>query len=247
MKAITLSLALFSISCLIALAWILGTPAPTDPRVARLETDLKEARQTISQLRRELAEKPAPAPARTMTSAPSIDAPSAAGSPVNGSPTATPVVAGNNLGSGSALYSIAQPPLELAGNALGTAARVEVIEFKPSETVDTTKTTTGRSVSVKPSESGNEKRANGEEKDETVAILKPISAKEVTGECETTGATEQSAREAQGLASLAEEMHRAFLKAAGETEPATTSVNAGSANVGESAQNRAESAKGVTP
>lgn len=92
MKAITISLALLSISCTIALAWILGTPAPTDPRVARLETDLKEARQTISQLRRELAEKPVPAPARTMTLAPSIDTPSAGGSPVNGSPTATPVV-----------------------------------------------------------------------------------------------------------------------------------------------------------
>ncbi len=91
MKAIIFSLALFSISCLIALAWILGTPAQIDPRLARLEADLKEARQTISQLRRELAEKPAPAPARTITSAPSIEAPSAAGSPVNGSPTATPV------------------------------------------------------------------------------------------------------------------------------------------------------------
>lgn len=91
MKAIILSLALFSISCLIALAWILGTPAQIDPRIARLEADLKEARQTISQLRRELAEKPAPSSARTMAPAPTLDFPSAAGSPVNGSPTATPI------------------------------------------------------------------------------------------------------------------------------------------------------------
>jgi hypothetical protein len=90
MKAIILLLALFSISCLIALAWILGTPAQIDPRIARLETDLKEARQTISLLRRELAEKPAPSPARTIASAPTIDSPTAAGSPANDSPTATP-------------------------------------------------------------------------------------------------------------------------------------------------------------
>jgi hypothetical protein len=91
MKAITISLAFLSISCIIALAWVLGMPAPIDPRVARLETDLKEARQTISQLRRELAEKPAPSSLRTMTSAPTIDAPSAAGSAANASPTATPI------------------------------------------------------------------------------------------------------------------------------------------------------------
>lgn len=62
MKALTISLALFSIGCIIALAWVLGTPAPTDPRVARLEADLKEARQTIAQLRRDLAAKPVATP-----------------------------------------------------------------------------------------------------------------------------------------------------------------------------------------
>ena len=91
MKAITISLALLSVSCIIALAWLLGTPAPLDPRVARLETDLKEARQTISQLRRELAEKPAPAPVQTVVASPTIDAQSGTGSPANGIPTATPV------------------------------------------------------------------------------------------------------------------------------------------------------------
>lgn len=91
MKAITISLALLSISCIIALAWILGTPAPIDPRVARLEADLKEARQTISQLRRELAEKPAPASLPTTASKPTIDAASGADPAPNGSPTATPL------------------------------------------------------------------------------------------------------------------------------------------------------------
>lgn len=91
MKAITFALALFSISCLIALAWILGTPAQIDPRLARLEADLKEARQTISQLRRESMERSTLPLAPKIAAAPRIDASGGVGSPVNGSPTATPV------------------------------------------------------------------------------------------------------------------------------------------------------------
>lgn len=70
MKALAISLAFVSIGCIVALAWVLGTPAPIDPRVARLEADLKEARQTIAQLRRDLAEraKSLPSPS-TVTSA----------------------------------------------------------------------------------------------------------------------------------------------------------------------------------
>jgi hypothetical protein len=90
MKVITISLALLCISCIIALAWVLGTPAPVDPRMARLEADLKEARQTITQLRRELAEKAA-LPAPTASASPKIDIASADGSAPNGSPTATPL------------------------------------------------------------------------------------------------------------------------------------------------------------
>lgn len=73
MKALTIALAVTNIASIIALAWILGTPAPDDPRLARLETDLKEARQTISQLRRDLANRPvSSAPAPTPTASPKI-------------------------------------------------------------------------------------------------------------------------------------------------------------------------------
>jgi len=70
MKALTLSLAVLCISSIVALAWVLGKPAPNDPRVARLEADLKDARLTIAQLRRELENKPVslPAPARADSS-----------------------------------------------------------------------------------------------------------------------------------------------------------------------------------
>lgn len=57
MKALTISLALLLVGCILALAWVLGTPAPADPRVAKLESELREARQTITQLKRDLAEK----------------------------------------------------------------------------------------------------------------------------------------------------------------------------------------------
>lgn len=77
MKALTVSLALLSIGCVIALAWVLGTPAPIDPRVAKLETELKEARQTIAQLRRDLADRPTALPS------PSVAAKGSAGVPLS--------------------------------------------------------------------------------------------------------------------------------------------------------------------
>lgn len=45
-----------------AVAWLLATPASVDPRATKLEADLKEARQTITSLKAELARK-ATAPA----------------------------------------------------------------------------------------------------------------------------------------------------------------------------------------
>lgn len=57
MKALTITLALLSVGCIVALAWVLGTPAPADSRVAKLEAELREARQTITQLKRDLIEK----------------------------------------------------------------------------------------------------------------------------------------------------------------------------------------------
>lgn len=58
MKPLTIALAASTLACVLALAWVLGTPAPSDPRVAKLESELKEARDMISQLRRDLANKP---------------------------------------------------------------------------------------------------------------------------------------------------------------------------------------------
>jgi len=87
MKALTIALAVTNIASIIALAWILGTPAPDDPRLARLEADLKEARQTISQLRRDLANRPvssAPAPTSTASSNMAIETPAAASAPAQG-------------------------------------------------------------------------------------------------------------------------------------------------------------------
>lgn len=48
-----------------ALAWLLATPPSVDPRAVKLESELQEARQTITKLRAELARKPAPQPAST--------------------------------------------------------------------------------------------------------------------------------------------------------------------------------------
>lgn len=86
MKALTFCFAATTLVSLIALAWILGTPTPADPRLAKLEADLKEARQTISQLRRDLASRPASLPAtptspQTVQAGPAIEAPAATRSP----------------------------------------------------------------------------------------------------------------------------------------------------------------------
>lgn len=48
-----------------ALAWLLATPSSVDPRTAKLESELQEARQTITKLRADLARQPTPQPAST--------------------------------------------------------------------------------------------------------------------------------------------------------------------------------------
>jgi hypothetical protein len=53
---------------IIALAWVMATPPEPDPRMARLEAELREARQTITQLRRDLANRPASVPAASGSS-----------------------------------------------------------------------------------------------------------------------------------------------------------------------------------
>ncbi len=83
MKTLTIALAAALLTSIVALAWVLATPPPADPRVTRLEADLKEARQTISQLRRDIANRPVtppPAPARVSGGAP----PGIAGQPAGG-------------------------------------------------------------------------------------------------------------------------------------------------------------------
>lgn len=90
MKALTITLAVTNIASIIALAWVLGTPAPDDPRIARLEADLKEARQTISQLRRDLANRPvasAPPSGPTATASSSIPLETPGAAPVQGGAT----------------------------------------------------------------------------------------------------------------------------------------------------------------
>lgn len=72
---LVLLLGCLSLISTLAAAWLLATPAPVDPRVARLEADLQEARQTIAQLRADLTRRPAAAPA------PAPSTPAAAGSP----------------------------------------------------------------------------------------------------------------------------------------------------------------------
>lgn len=103
MKALAISLAFVSIGCIVALAWVLGTPAPIDPRVARLETDLKEARQTIAQLRRDLAEraKSLPAPSTVASAASGVTlSTDTASAPTSGSGFATLPGAGAQGASG---------------------------------------------------------------------------------------------------------------------------------------------------
>lgn len=48
-----------------AVAWLLSAPPSADPRAAKMESDLQEARQTISKLKAELARKPAAPPPST--------------------------------------------------------------------------------------------------------------------------------------------------------------------------------------
>ncbi len=63
MKPLTIALAASTVAAVLALAWVLGTPAAADPRVTKLESELKEARDLVAQLRRDLANKPvAPLP-----------------------------------------------------------------------------------------------------------------------------------------------------------------------------------------
>lgn len=116
MKALTITLAVTNIASIIALAWVLGTPAPDDPRIARLESDLKEARQTISQLRRDLANRPvasAPASGPTATASSSI-------------PLETPVAAPAQGGTAGALREMMKNPAmrELLGQQ--QAAQIEI-------------------------------------------------------------------------------------------------------------------------
>lgn len=88
MKPLTIVLAVSTFVCVIALAWVLGTPNPPDPRVAKMESELKEARDTIAQLRRDLANKPVASTSGSLragslnlspavASAPGADAPAA--------------------------------------------------------------------------------------------------------------------------------------------------------------------------
>lgn len=74
-------LGLTSAGSLLALAWVLGrSPAP-DPRLAALETELTEAKRTITSLKRELerrAEPPPPVVAAPVPAAPVPAAPAAA-------------------------------------------------------------------------------------------------------------------------------------------------------------------------
>lgn len=68
MKALTLALAASTLVCAIALVWTLSAPTPPDPRLAQMESDLKAARETIAQLRKDLANRPvASAPAPRLT------------------------------------------------------------------------------------------------------------------------------------------------------------------------------------
>lgn len=73
MKTLLLSLTGITIGCLITLAWFLGTPPAEDPRVAQLEADLKTAKETISQLKKQLEVKPV-TPVTTAMTSPAVSA-----------------------------------------------------------------------------------------------------------------------------------------------------------------------------
>ncbi len=68
MKTILLSLSAITVACVIALAWVLATPPDEDPRIAKLEAELKTAKETISQLKKQLEVKPVAPVASTMAS-----------------------------------------------------------------------------------------------------------------------------------------------------------------------------------
>ncbi|HCN27205.1 MAG TPA: hypothetical protein DIT64_00110 [Verrucomicrobiales bacterium] len=53
-------LGLATLGSMLALAWVLGTPAAPDPRVAQLEAEIKEARRTIATLKRDLEKRELP-------------------------------------------------------------------------------------------------------------------------------------------------------------------------------------------
>lgn len=61
-----------------AMAWVLGTPAPPDPRLPKLEAELKEAKKTIASLKRELERReqtlPPPTAPNRLTPEPSAPA-----------------------------------------------------------------------------------------------------------------------------------------------------------------------------
>lgn len=107
MKTLTIALAAALLTSSVALAWVLATPPPVDPRVARLEADLKEARLTISQLRRDLANRPVtppPAPSRVGVGT----SPEIAGLPAGG--PGTPAAAAATPGAGGSLQEMMKNP-----------------------------------------------------------------------------------------------------------------------------------------
>ena len=118
MKALTVSLALFSVGCIVALAWVLGTPAPIDPRVAkrvheglRRGLDLKDARQTIAQLRRDLAVRPTalPSPSTAVVASAVAITGDSAKAPA-GAAALSPFQAGGGKGGASALREMLKNP-----------------------------------------------------------------------------------------------------------------------------------------
>lgn len=76
-------LGLSTLGTALTLAWVLGTPAAPDPRVAQLEAELKEARRTIASLKRDMEKRdlaalpppPAPPPAPDAAAPPAAAAP----------------------------------------------------------------------------------------------------------------------------------------------------------------------------
>jgi hypothetical protein len=86
MKPLVLFLSASTLASVIALAWMMSRPDVAEARVASLEAELKSARQTIDQLRKELAAKPV-APVATPSSA-SPATPVAANAPATETPAA---------------------------------------------------------------------------------------------------------------------------------------------------------------